>query len=48
MISPLIIIKNWIRRKIALFLFPEIKELFDLSFWKAKKHFEERYGKIEL
>lgn len=48
MINPFIIIKNWIRRKIAEFLYPEISELSDLDFQKTKKYLEERYGKIEL
>ncbi len=46
--NPFIIIKNWIRRKIALFIYPEIKKLHDLSFTEMWKRFEGRYGKIDL
>ena len=46
--NPFIIIKNWIRRKIALFIYPEIKKLNDSNFVKEWKSLEERYGKIEL
>jgi len=40
--------KQFIKKKLAEFIYPAIKELFDLNFIETKKHFEEKYGKIKL
>lgn len=43
-----IIFKNWVRRKMVEFLYPEIKKLNDLNFVKVWESLEERYEKIGL
>lgn len=41
--------KQFIKRKIVEFIYPEMDKLTNLKFLEAKKQFEEQYGdKIEL